>query len=346
MLLLGLVTAPTARAADACAGQGTTPGDTASRIAAIACTEHALWYAPFIDEKGRLASVRVSEAEGLRLRDGATPAWRRVAQYWQTSGLRWPPNGLPSDADCWGDVRGPGAALCRAFLVDTPWSAVFVSYVLGRAGVPGFEPSARHVDYVRAAHRQTGAGPYRLADPDAEAPAVGDLLCYARMPGQAFGAAGFRSWLDRPFSDGLAMHCDIVVSTAGGKARLVGGNVLQGVTMRLLPVNRSGRFWSLPRRGGAEPECTPERPQDCNLSRHDWVALLKLMPVANVPAPSGAPAGPATPCCEVCTLPLPAGMRRCPVPVASPPIVAPAAPSSAPMPTPAPTKPPPAGEGG
>lgn len=289
--------------------------DTASRIAAIACAEHALWYSPFIDEKGRLASLRVSEAESLRLRDGATPAWRRVAAYWMGSGVRWPADGLASGADCVGASRDPAAtALCRAFLIDTPWSAVFVSYVLTRAGVPGFEPSARHVDYVRAAHRGGAGGAYRLADPEAEAPAVGDMMCFARIPSQAFGHAGFVRWLDRSASGPLAMHCDLVVSTAGGRARLVGGNVLQGVTMRVIPINRSGRFWGLPRRTGGEPECTPANEPACNFHRQDWVALLKLNPAANRPiAPGiGRPAAPGQPCCTVCTLPLPEGMSRCP----------------------------------
>jgi hypothetical protein len=311
LLLLGLAFAVRAPASDGCAGPPT--GDMASRIAQIACTEHAQWYAPFIDENGRLAHMRVSEAEALRLRDG-TPAWRRVAAYWQGSGVAWPPDGLSSQADCFGEDRDRNA-LCRAFLVDTPWSAVFVSWVMARAGLPGFAHSARHVDYVRQAWRD-GTGPYRVADPDAEPPAVGDLLCYART-GQAYGVAGFRAWLERS-GGALAMHCDIVVSTANARARLVGGNVLQGVTMRVLPLNSSGRFWGLPRRTGGEAECSPALPTACNLHRHDWVALLKLNPAANVPA--AAPAAPATPCCEVCQLPMPPGMRRCGAPASTSPV--------------------------
>ncbi|HEY4582263.1 MAG TPA: DUF2272 domain-containing protein [Lysobacter sp.] len=319
---LGLA-ATRARACDAGATSGT---DTAARIAQAACAEHALWYAPFIDEQGRLASLRVSEGEGLRLRDGATPAWRRVAAYWQGSGVRWPYSGLPADADCSATGATAGAALCRSFLVDTPWSAVFVSWVMTRAGVPGFQASARHVDYVRDAWLRGDAGPYRLADPDADVPAVGDMLCFSRAS-QVFGTQGFRDWLGRPFSDALPMHCDIVVSTAGGRARVVGGNVLQGVTMRVLPINRLGRLWSLPRRTGGEAECQPSNPQACNFNRQDWVALLKLNPSANVPAP----AVPGTPqsCCVVCMLPMAPGMKRCPATRAEPnasPVPAPASP--------------------
>lgn len=302
VLLAGAASALRADAASPCAEASN--ADVASRIAEVACAEHANWYAPFIDEAGRLAHVRVSEAEALRLRDG-TPAWRRVAAYWQGSGTGWPPDGLSTQADCFG-AAAEANALCRAFLVDTPWSAVFVSWVMARAGVPGFSPSARHVDYVRQAWR--GQGPYRYADPDTQAPAVGDLLCYSRV-GAPFGVAGFRAWLARGHDGPLAMHCDIVVSTANARARLVGGNVLQGVTMRLLPLNAAGRFWNLPRRTGTEPECSPALPSACNLHRHDWVALLRLDPAANRPAP-------ATACCEVCPLPMPPGMRRCAAPPA------------------------------
>ncbi|GAB1594931.1 DUF2272 domain-containing protein [Lysobacter claricitrinus] len=303
--------------ADVCADASTaTANDTASRIARIACAEHDLWYAPFIDENGRLANMRVSEAESSRLRDGATPAWRRVAMYWQGSGVAWPPQGLAGDADC-NSMNGvsAGAALCRAFLIDTPWSAVFVSYVMTRAGVPGFQPSARHVDYVRDAFRQGATGPYRLADPDAEAPATGDMVCFARVS-QVYGVQGFRDWLGRS-SGALAMHCDIVVSTANNRARLVGGNVLQGVTMRVLPLNRLGKFWALPHRSGGEAECDPGLPSACNFNRQDWVALLKLNPSANVPLSSPLTPTP-TRCCTVCMLPMPPDMRRCPVPSPSP----------------------------
>src|SRR3546814_7788226 len=65
------------------------PDSLAARIAAIACRENALWFSPFIDAQGRLASITVSEAETARLGDGATPAWKRVADYWRGSGLLW-----------------------------------------------------------------------------------------------------------------------------------------------------------------------------------------------------------------------------------------------------------------
>lgn len=295
--------------------------ETAARIANAACAEHRLWFEPFIDASGRLASLSVSEAEGAGLADGATPVWRRVAEYWQGSGLRWSPAGLPDGAACLAPAAdGTTRALCRTFLVDTPWSAVFVSYVMRKAGLEGFRSSSRHVDYVRDAHRNATHHPYRLADPAREPPSVGDLLCFARVPGQAFGHAGFVRWLEQPFTNALAMHCDVVVATASGHARTIGGNVLQGVTMRVLPTNRTGHLWALPQRGANEPRCAPDQPTACNFNRQDWVALLKLHPEAtSAPIPPG-PAAPGIPCCDVCPLPMPAGMRRCPAPAPESPV--------------------------
>jgi hypothetical protein len=307
LLLAG--TAAFAATAGACPRSNAYDDSLGARIASIACAEHERWFAPFISADGRLASMRVSEAETTALVDG-TPAWQRVAQYWHNSGVRWPSPLLPDGTDC--SVIDPAmglpasVALCRAFLIDTPWSAVFVSYVMTQAGVPGFAPSVRHVDYVRSAY--DGDGPYRIADPLLEAPAAGDLLCFVRQPATAFGYAGLRDWLERHPRMALGMHCDVAVTTRDGHARLVGGNVLQGVTMRMLPVNRAGRLWNLPRRTDAEVPCHPDEPAGCNLNRQDWAALLKLDPALKPAAPA-SPA--ATPCCTACPLPMPPGLVRC-----------------------------------
>src|SRR3546814_12345854 len=53
---------------------------------------------------------------------------------------------------------------CRAFVIDTPWSATFVSWVMRRAQVPGFNGSASHVNYVRAAYRDPSGNAYQVAN--------------------------------------------------------------------------------------------------------------------------------------------------------------------------------------
>lgn len=293
------------------------PPSYASRIALAACAENTLWYGPFIDTKGRLASITVSENERMRLQDGTTPTWQRVAEYWKGSGLLSQMSYFPGATDCSiGDGGHLPSASCRAFLSDTPWSAAFVSFVMARAGLPGFTASASHIDFIREAYRNPQASPYVLSDPNASVPAPGDLLCFSRAR-DVIGAQGFREMLESGSSDGLNMHCDIVVAASpggDGKLYLVGGNVLQGVTMRVLPLNRSGSVWSLPRRTVNPNDCHPGNEATCSFNRQDWVALLKLKPL---PAPAGPlplPNIQLQQCCTQCPLPMPPNLKRCPVP--------------------------------
>lgn len=258
-----LLAAAPARATDPCPLLRTqlAADDLGTRIAAIACQENHAWFRPFIDADGRAGGQAVYEAENDTLADGA-PAWRKVAAYWRGSGLA---------AGCANEVA------CRNFVVDTPWSAAFVSWVMRRAGVADFAASARHVDYVRTAWRQPTRNPYSLASPREAAPATGDLLCYVRANTRVLGHDGLIDRMDGNSS--LAMHCDIVVAaTPGDMAWLVGGNVQQAVTLRMLRLDSRGRFADLPLRGASDPPCSPDAPAQCNLNRQDWVALLKLQP--------------------------------------------------------------------
>lgn len=298
--------------------------DTATRIAAVACNENLLWYRPFIDTDGRMAGATVAEGESSLLADGATPAWQRVAGYWRDSGLLPRMAGYAGAGQCaLGITTGDASTWCRAFIIDHPWSAAFVSYVMAKAGVPGFRPSAAHFDYVRDARRSPAASAYLYQDPAVAAPAAGDLLCAVRG-GQPGGNAGLSAAIDAG-AGAINMHCDIVaaVEQGGGTAYLVGGNVQQGVTMRLLSVNRLGRFWALPQSSGADPKCSPDSAKSCNLNRQDWAVLLKLKPPAELaqlphfmaPVPATMAPKRALQCCVNCVLGEP--IPRCPTPEAT-----------------------------
>ena len=322
LLMLSLFAAPwMARATGCVTVQPSATGIEAAKIAAIACRENALWYSPFIDGNGRLASNTVSEAESAPLSDGITPAWMQVVNYWRGSGLLGRMQQFAGAADC-SYVGGGGysSPQCRAFVIDQPWSAAFVSYVLVQAGLPGFNPSASHYGYVGDAFRG-GASPFRFMDPDQTPAAVGDLLCYVRSNATLLGFAGLSAFIARGGPGALNMHCDIVVSAQGGMLSLVGGNVLQGVTMRLVPVNRQGLPWNLPRGTGMDTTCWPSNPNGCSFNRHDWSVLLKLRPdaeLATLPSampipysPSMAPQ-PSQRCCVNCVVG--SGIPRCPNP--------------------------------
>lgn len=324
-----LLMATTAHAADICptTRQQQPTSDHAARIAAVACNEHILWFRPFIDTNGRIASSTVVEGETSRLADGATEAWRRVVGYWRESGLLWQMGGFPGAGECGHATtdRYPSPS-CRAFIIDNPWSAAFVSYVMRKADLPGFRGSASHSDYVRDAYLHPNESAFLYLDPAVARPAAGDLLCYVRIPARAYGYEGLRQFFDGANGAGLNMHCDIVVAANpgnDGKAYLIGGNVQQGVTMRLLRLNRNGNFWALPQRSGVDPQCSPDTESSCNFSRQDWAVLLKLKsppalallprPTYGIPASGVMPAQPQPQaCCVNCVVG--SGIPRCPAP--------------------------------
>ncbi len=270
-------------------------GETAKAIVRAACGEHRLWYRPFIDRDGRLASLTITEAESGSLADDGLVAWQRVAGYWRESGTLSPMAALPGAQSC---LALPGGRMtdsdCRAFLIDNPWSAAFVSWVMTRAGVPGFVRSPRHIDYIRAAHRGGDAAtPYRLADPRLDKPAPGDLLCFLRDRSRPLSYGGLLQALDTGNADRWKSHCEVVVAAnVGGDQTLylIGGNVANAVVMRKLPLDRTGRIVVPPPAeagqppSSVEPGCSPGREEECDFNRQDWAALLKL----SVPASSEA----------------------------------------------------------
>lgn len=292
--------------------------EVATRIAAAACSEHLRWRRPFIDAEGRLASSRIAEGESRGLDGGGAP-WRQVAMYWRDAGLLGQ-SGAAGAGDCSYAVANPAypGLGCRGFVIDTPWSAAFVSWAMRRAGVPRFTLSASHFDYVRAARRDPANSPYQFVEPLTAVPATGDMLCYVRT-GRVYGYDGLASAIDGG-TNGLPMHCDIVVAANPGgdaKAWLIGGNVQQAVTMRLLNLNAGGRFWNLPRRTDGDVECSPDTQSACDFNRQDWAVLLKLKPqeelaqLGPVQPPSFLPSSvQPQACCVNCVVG--SGVPRCP----------------------------------
>lgn len=321
------VAAPAA-AADPCPllrAQTASP-DVATRIAAYACKENQDWYRTFIDGDGRVYGPRVYEAENSGLADGIE-AWRHVAMYWNESGLLGSAYARAGASECaYAASAAYPSPACRAFIIDTPWSAAFVSWVMRRAGLPGFNGSASHVSYVRDAYKNSANGAYQVQDPRSGKPAVGDLLCSVRSAARVYGFGDLATLLSQPDNGGLAMHCDIVVGVAPGQyAYLVGGNVAQAVTLRMLRLAPNGYFANLVSRTLADPECNPDQPASCNANRADWAVMLKLKPASElaklpppyVPPPTQMTPGPAArpQCCVNCVVG--SGIPRCPAPGAT-----------------------------
>lgn len=130
------------------------------------------------------------------------------------------------------------------------WSAAFISFVMGAAGVDRreFPPSAAHSEYVDALIRDAAAfpatAPFVPRGPFEVAPRPGDLLCADRS------GVPISDWRQRAADQGRfrPMHCDIVVRAGAGVVDVVGGNVRDSVTLTRFPTDAMG--YLLPRPAG------------------------------------------------------------------------------------------------
>lgn len=130
------------------------------------------------------------------------------------------------------------------------WSAAFISWLMGAAGVDQveFAPDAAHaryldhLDVLAATHPRLA--PFIPRDPAAHAPEPGDLACFDRS------RRPLASWADRAAERGQfrPMHCDLVVATGPGVVEMLGGNVNDMVTLHRAPADAAGRLLPTPRR--------------------------------------------------------------------------------------------------
>ncbi len=259
-------------------------GSTASRIVQVALRENYNWYQPFIDVNGGLRYQRTTEAEKVRLADGTT-SWEKVVTYWRNSGTLYSmmDSGISGASTC--QSTSYSSAECRAFLLDNPWSAAFISYVMLQAGVTNFNTSPAHIDYIRDAYN--GSGPFLMMNPATTQPSPGDMVCYVRNTRAIIGYEGLIAAFSNNPSLRQAAHCDVVVKVdrTAKLMETVGGNVLNGVTLRKLRLDDRG-IAMLPRPVGFEAagdgedagdsSCTPANENNCSLNRQNWAALLRL----------------------------------------------------------------------
>ncbi len=124
-----------------------------------------------------------------------------------------------------------------------PWSAAFVSWVMCEAGLgrrEQFERNIAHRVYIdqaiRARDGQALDAAYVAYDAGEQPLEPGDLVCNAR------GGANYRSLADRreDLDEHAPTHCDIVVRVADDRINVIGGNVVQGVTLTILPLTEEG----------------------------------------------------------------------------------------------------------
>jgi len=286
-------------------------------MATFAVQEHEAFGGQSMDAEGRMTEAGDSEAEDTRRTVPSLAPWQRVLRYWEAvdprlptqvrfGGLRpanrhllmqalneatagrlqgmgvGPDEGLDSN-----ELRAVQVALARTSVIDTPWSAAFVSWLARQAGLAEdeFVFSEAHVDYAGAAWQagaEEAAGrPTRYAmracDLRRTTPRVGDLVCQARGAGaelDTFDKIGEVLATRDTGGEALPMHCDVVVAVDATGFDAVGGNVLQSVTRRRLDF-APGTRWLDP---SYLPEgCIPGVAGciDRHMSRQPWSLLLQ-----------------------------------------------------------------------
>jgi hypothetical protein len=316
------------------------------RIAQSAIGEFNRFGGHQVDANGRLFHFGLTEAEHEEDDGGGRPAsldhlgWWQVMKYWQAL--------YGNDAAAKLEARGyrdaststeaaQGAAMLRssaaqllraaenepdpavreilreaalrAAIVDTSWSAAFISYVVKEAGVAedAFRFANAHRAYIYDAFatsaaevgKATDGHVYRACPLSATRPRVGDLICNQRESSLAdISEEAVRERIRTELASGTDVrsirrtHCE-VVAQVDARARTmvsIGGNVLQAVTARKLNLRKrsmklsavqKGRCggsdrWNLTAAGSRTSGQTPQAPGKCSLNDKKWFVLLQL----------------------------------------------------------------------
>jgi len=205
-------------------------------------------------------------------------------------------------------------AAYRTAIIDTSWSAAFISYVVKESGVgpDAFRFANAHSAYIYDAFATSAAEltntaserVYRACSLSTK-PRVGDMICAQRQSDLAdLSDAAVRERVrteaagDGPRSIRRS-HCEVVayVDARARKMYTIGGNVNQGVTARKLNLRADLKFsptqkgtcggagaWTLPK-PLAEASAGPNAPEKCSLNDKKWFVLLQVR--SGVELPSG-----------------------------------------------------------
>jgi hypothetical protein len=320
------------------------PSDVGRRIAQAAIDEFTQFGGHEVDSNGRLFHFGLTEAEheeddgGDRAATVGRLGWWQVMKYWralfgndtadslEVVGYR-DASTMIKESQTAAVVRSSAGRLLRAAeaepdpetrevlreaalraaIIDTPWSAAFISYVVRQAGVgvTAFKFGNAHRAYIYDAFAASVAEPaneagdrlYRACPLGSTKARPGDLVCQQREP--SLRDAGEQVVLERIRSElsGTAAartvrrtHCDVVASV-DAKARkvyVIGGNVIQSVTAKKLNLRRDLKFsaaqkghcggagsWTLPQASGRPPR-PPDHPEKCSLNDKKWFVLLQV----------------------------------------------------------------------
>jgi hypothetical protein len=310
------------------------------RIAQTAIDEFTRFGGHQIDSNGRLFHFGLTEAEHEEDDGGDRPVslnhlgWWQVMKYWRAlygddtadklevrgyrdastltqetqaaALLRTTAGRLLREADAVSDPEEREIlreAASRAAIIDTPWSAAFISYVIRQSGVAAnaFRFANAHRVYIYDAFETSAAelateASERLyrACPVTTRPRAGDLICQQREPSLTDASDGaVRERIRAELGGGTdarsvrRTHCEVVahVDTWARKIYTIGGNVHQAVTARKLNLRRGLKFsvaqeghcggsgyWTMPQPSARAPVPAHK----CSLNDRKWFVLLQL----------------------------------------------------------------------
>jgi hypothetical protein len=219
-----------------CEGDGA--GPVRQRMLDLAVQEWAAFGFPVVPNTGGGAPRPSDLASGLPPApiNPFTEADRRsdplIAKYWSAA-----------NADVIGRQNGlwrenPSAGW------SAPWSAAFLSWVGCAAGLPRdlAGPSPRHFDRVQQSVRMAErdhrpeAAHYIFTRADEVTPLPGDLICLDREEDRPDKATPLGPERFGAFTQGLRLHCDLVVKLEAQRVYAIGGNVTDAVRLMELPL--------------------------------------------------------------------------------------------------------------
>lgn len=173
------------------------------RVRDLALQEWSFFGKQVIKNRSILREGRKESEEGY---------WQRVSVYWNEGTNQ--------------DLTGKDT--------DWPWSAAFMSWIMFKAGAgENFTYSIRHSDYITDAisnRKNNLTNSHFLGFRINEySPLIGDLVCYGRKDYINYDTPG-------PYPS----HCDIVIDKHDQYISVIGGNVGDSVTLKILDVDNNG----------------------------------------------------------------------------------------------------------
>lgn len=314
------------------------------RIAQTAIGEFTSFGGHQIDSNGRLFRFGLTEAEHEEDDGGDRPGnvghlgWWQVMKYWrvlfggdptdklEVRGYR-DASTLTQETQAAEILRSSAARLLRAAdaesdpaeremlreaalraaVIDTPWSAAFISYVIRQSGVAAdaFQFSNAHRAYIYDAFvasaaemtNEAGGRIYRACPLTTTRPRAGDLICQQREPTLADASDEVvRERIRAELAGGTdtrsvrRTHCDVIayIDAPARKMYVIGGNVAQAVTAKKLNLRNDLKFpaaqkgncggagsWTLPQ-SSTQPPRAQGLTEKCSLNDKKWFVLLQL----------------------------------------------------------------------